>query len=723
MITADVRFFSSLMNDLVVRSARATVSYASPASRPLLRHLQETLEVPPGVDGSFVAPPLFEALFSWETSALALKDVSFLDRTLVEAMGAPPQELAEYAFPANQRPYVHQIRAWEHLHASPARSVVIRTGTASGKTECYLVPILNDLLREADAAPGGGPLIGVRALFLYPLNALINSQRDRLLAWSAGLGSRIRFCLYNGLTPDGVREDEQRKAGNQVLSRKLLRSEPPPILVTNVTMLEYMLVRGEDRPIREHSRGRLRWVVLDEAHTYVGSAAAEIALLLRRVMHAFDVTPENVRFVATSATIGGDDADERLQRFLADLAGVDVERVHVVGGRRVAPELPARLAEARDALPEISTLEALEPARRFEAMAAVPAVRALRRAFCERAPLGLDDVARILELPEGPKAQETALRVLDLASAARSTEGDDLLPLRGHFFVRTSPGLWACLDRRCSGRKGTRLDDDSWGFGKVFLGHRTRCDACSSLVYEVLLCTTCGVPALAAECRDDAVLPSTWGSAGDTRDLDVEIEGDEVEDGDEASGDARELVVARASEYTCGPISIDPATAKSNGDVVIHLAKRRKGDLRLQCPHCGQVESAERDTFRPVRLGAPFYLSVGIPTILDRLAPENRERPAEGRRLLTFSDSRQGSARFAAKMQLESERNFARTFVYHKLWSKVEQVDETEKKSSKTRFATSRKLSRLDRVSPMYSSGTKRSSRPCGGKKLGRVRS
>ena len=228
-MTSNNQFFSGLANELVIRAARATVSQASPTNAPLLRHLQETLEVKPGTAGSFLAPPLFESLFPWEQCATPLGKVPFLEPGLVRAMDAPPKDLAEYAFPAARPPYVHQLKAWEHLNASPASSVIVRTGTASGKTECFLVPILNDLVRESVAARTSAPLVGVRALFLYPLNALINSQRDRLLAWSAELGGRVRFCLYNGNTPESVRDVDQAKARSQILSRKLLRAEPPPI--------------------------------------------------------------------------------------------------------------------------------------------------------------------------------------------------------------------------------------------------------------------------------------------------------------------------------------------------------------------------------------------------------------------------------------------------------------------------------------------------------------
>src|SRR5205814_7773009 len=114
----------------------------------------------------------------------------------------------------------------------------------------------------------------------------------------------------------------------------------------NATMLEYMLIRAADENIVALSQGTLRWIVLDEAHSYIGSQAAEIALLLRRVVHAFGRTSEQVRFVATSATIGTDaEAQARLCRYLADLAGVPEDRVHVIPGRRgrnpLRPELPA----------------------------------------------------------------------------------------------------------------------------------------------------------------------------------------------------------------------------------------------------------------------------------------------------------------------------------------------------------------------------------------------
>ena len=100
----------------------------------------------------------------------------------------------DYSFPARQRPYRHQLQAWQTLiEGSPPRSVLVTSGTGSGKTECFLIPILNDLATELEQRQNA-PLIGVRALFLYPLNALIKSQKDRLVAWSEPFRGGLHFC-------------------------------------------------------------------------------------------------------------------------------------------------------------------------------------------------------------------------------------------------------------------------------------------------------------------------------------------------------------------------------------------------------------------------------------------------------------------------------------------------------------------------------------------------
>jgi len=327
-------FFASLAEQLNRGATRAALGLLSFRSAPLREHLHTVFQSTPGTGDSFLADPVFEASFGWRLTEDTLGDLSgrFLHPDVVKALDKPSKTFAEeYTFSTQQHPYQHQLEAWQALiEARPARSVLVTSGTGSGKTECFLIPILHDLATELDTQTGG--LTGVRALFLYPLNALIKSQRDRLIAWSEPFSGRIRYCLYNGETP---REGKSPWA-SEVLDRKTLRANPPPILVTNATMLEYMLVRTEDQSILTQSQGKLRWIVIDEAHNYIGSQAAEVTLLLRRVLHAFGCRADAVHFIATSATIADSRAntEEQLRDFLADIAGVPPDRVSVVYGQR-----------------------------------------------------------------------------------------------------------------------------------------------------------------------------------------------------------------------------------------------------------------------------------------------------------------------------------------------------------------------------------------------------
>ncbi|MBM4125394.1 MAG: DEAD/DEAH box helicase, partial [Nitrospira sp.] len=291
---------------MATRATRAAVSRLGFSNPVLRRYLTELFSVSPGDYGCFVGQPVFEATFGWETADVTMDELgeSLLTSDLIRALDKPGGASGDaYRFGKDAKPYAHQLAAWKLLGLPESQSVIVTSGTGSGKTECFMVPILDQLAREAKTAQA--PLEGVQALFLYPLNALIQSQQERLHAWTAPFGGKVRYCLYNGNTPNTPLPGH-KTAGvpNQVLDRKALRTSPPPILVTNATMLEYMLVRAQDAPILKKSQGKLQWVVLDEAHSYIGSQAAELALLLRRVLHAFGVKLGEVRFVATSATIG-----------------------------------------------------------------------------------------------------------------------------------------------------------------------------------------------------------------------------------------------------------------------------------------------------------------------------------------------------------------------------------------------------------------------------------
>ena len=616
-----------------------------------------------------------------------LAQQGFLTEELVEAMDteADDERLAEYRFPMQRHPFTHQYAAWKQLKRDEPQSVLITSGTGSGKTEGFLVPILDDLARQCAE---GGRLSGVRALFLYPLNALINSQRDRLSAWSRPFNGGIRFCLYKGDTPRSMSAAKKKRLGPEFVGdRATLREDTPPILVTNATMLEYMLIRAEDKPIIDRSQGMLRWIVLDEAHTYQGSRSAEIALLLRRVLYAFGVEPSRVRFVATSATIGDEspESEARLQRFLADLGGVPSERVHVVRGERSHPQLPTAFSDTcNEPLPCADELRRMTPADRGTALASSRAARRVRQAL-----LGSHGARTLTQLTQArlgsergadfPVERQKTLQLIDLATDAMVTE-EPFLRVRGHFFHRTQGGVWACISNRCPGRKGTPLDAFEWAFGKLFFERRERCDQneCHSMVLPMVLCTECGKEYLTGKLTGDegqAIVPRAVGVLDQSEDLPelVELGADEYDDDEEtneagntldrylahpATPDLTEIHLNRKTGCWVGPESDDAVTF---GEV---------RQTRSGLPRCPECRSSRRPDWllRPFRGGASLILRNTIPVVLEYtppLAGSDERLPSSGRRLLTFTDSRQGTARFALDAQLDSERNYTRSVVYH----------------------------------------------------------
>src|SRR5690606_26035359 len=195
-----------------------------------------------------------------------------------------------------------------------------------------MLPVLQDIHEHPRNSHG------VNAIFLYPLNALIASQQKRMHAWCEALGG-IKYALLTGQTPDHVTSLEKKnRALPQLISRRQIRDIPPQVLFTNPTMLEYMLVRNADVPIIDQSHGKLRWILLDEAHTLTGSKAAEMALLIRRVLSAFGVQAKDVRFAITSATVGDSDS-RKLQTFMSRLCGIEPHQIQVIQGKRVNDQI------------------------------------------------------------------------------------------------------------------------------------------------------------------------------------------------------------------------------------------------------------------------------------------------------------------------------------------------------------------------------------------------
>ena len=239
--------------------------------------------------------------------------------------GINAQDLAKEAFlqksdgllPAlrDARLYYHQERAIRAVHSG--QNIVVATGTASGKTESFLYPILFELYRQHLKGQLNDP--GVRALILYPMNALANDQRRRLGEICQDLERtnsdfKPTFGQYIGETPErgSVYTDEDRLA-NELLSREEMRQNPPHILLTNYSMLEYLLIRPSDSELFDGGRGKhWQFIVLDEAHQYRGTRGMEMGMLVRRLKQRLQAGGREDPFscIATSATISAGEGED-----------------------------------------------------------------------------------------------------------------------------------------------------------------------------------------------------------------------------------------------------------------------------------------------------------------------------------------------------------------------------------------------------------------------------
>lgn len=700
--TLAASYFSNLLPELAMRAARATISRLGFSNPALRKYLSERFTTDLGEPGCFMGEPVFEATFGWQTAERTLASLApdLLSPRLLEALDRPAgSQAANYRFARDAKPYRHQLESWELLARPQPQSVIVTSGTGSGKTECFMVPILDHLARESES--NKAPIEGIRALFLYPLNALIQSQQERLHAWTGPFAGDIRFCLYNGQTPEKPGPSHlSQQIPNQVLDRQSLRASPPPILVTNATMLEYMLVRSQDAPILDKSKGKLKWIVLDEAHSYIGSQAAELSLLLRRVLHGFGVDSQEVRFVATSATIGDPkgEAGQKLREFLAGLAGVGPDRVHVVSGQRQVPGLLAGDANySNSGLEALEAIDAQDESTRYAAVCANRTANAIRQLFVPdaggKAARLLRDICEVLDGHKAkyqPQTQQSALRWLDLLTRSRYAQGKDLvpfLPLRLHAFHNILAGLWACGDTNCSCRQGTALDSPEWAFGVVYMEERKTCD-CGAPVYELRSCNDCNETYLWGLLKVDARYGS-WTVVQDTQELadefklesvaeegaDSSTENESVENStDQPEREADSSLVLIANRHTQdtveATIEIGSQILDSQSDLPkVKVRIREMSEGQLTCPECGGHHGQGKLMFRSARLGAPFLLMQVIPTVLE-FCPDGDDplnKPLRGRRMITFTDSRQGTARMAAALQRDAERNTLRSAVYQRL--------------------------------------------------------
>lgn len=192
-----MKFYQSLIDQSIHRMREATLGTLKITNPALRKHLDQTLTAPLGSNESYFSAPVFEQTFGWKLGNKQFKELE--DKPFCKSFLNVLAKANNYGFNGDMYPYEHQLKAWDALTDNIPKSAIITSGTGSGKTECFMMPILNDLVSEYENNQGN-KLKGVRALFLYPLNALINSQKERLDEWTKPYQEGVRFCLYNGNT-------------------------------------------------------------------------------------------------------------------------------------------------------------------------------------------------------------------------------------------------------------------------------------------------------------------------------------------------------------------------------------------------------------------------------------------------------------------------------------------------------------------------------------------
>jgi hypothetical protein len=274
-------------------------------------------------------------------------------------------------FPSNRRLYQHQQAAISAI-VQDQQNIVVATGTGSGKTECFLVPMIDRLLKEND----GLATTGVRSLILYPMNALVNDQVKRLrqiLCQQDPIRPLIRFGFYTSRTEKDPKEAldslhaelssydakdlqslftaaDQKQLNLstrdrlvneaiikiqsiQAVSRQEIWDKPPHILITNYSMLEHMLIRPKERKeIFAASSKTFNTLIVDEAHTYDGATGTEVSMLLKRFKAALNQEKGHIRCIATSASLGNRAQDNIVLEFVQAL--FDEPFAQVIRGQR-----------------------------------------------------------------------------------------------------------------------------------------------------------------------------------------------------------------------------------------------------------------------------------------------------------------------------------------------------------------------------------------------------
>jgi len=254
-------------------------------------------------------------------------------------------------------PFLHQEQAFARLSGENAKSTVVSTGTGSGKTESFLYPIL-DYCRQHQGERG------IKAILIYPMNALATDQAKRI-AKTVWNNEKLKDHITAGLFIGGEEEAPSKSmtADQLVTNRETMRLMPPDILLTNYKMLDYLMIRPKDFPIwKQNEPGTLRFLVVDELHTFDGAQGTDLACLIRRLKERLRTPKGRLVCVGTSATLGAQEDAAELRQYAAKVFGEDFDEQSVITESLVTPaEFFGEISAVYSGVPGQDAVEALNP--------------------------------------------------------------------------------------------------------------------------------------------------------------------------------------------------------------------------------------------------------------------------------------------------------------------------------------------------------------------------
>jgi hypothetical protein len=588
-------------------------------------------------------------------------------------------------------------------------SIVVTAGTGAGKTEAFQFPILN-LLYELKERNVILPAQGTTCFVIYPMNALVNDQVDRLYR-ALKDQTEIKFIHFTGETPENKRVADAHgvPVWNQarLRTREEARTNVPDIVITNYSMLEYMLCRPQDNVFFGKN---LHALVLDEAHLYSSTLASEMTLLMRRLFLRCGVSSSRVLSLATSATLGSG-KDEPLRNFISTIFTKSLSEVEIIRGDRSKMPLavPANnnkkltfeeiLTKIEPFVQQLDTIS--DDGELVKSRKQCAIINNMLQGF-----IGADDLAHAMEQCEEYPARllfyalqthslthqlvdlfwgrliaresNASVRLQDLALELFKTDSSsacsavttfisllanarrnmDELPLfahRIHVLVRAPSGLSACINPECPCESSIKLT----GFGRISPGIIERCPSCDSICLPIVRCDNCGQHHLLAYESDGRVKYPTFlreisskmdlhrfaGSAGAFWVISAEIQTAQLQ---------------QQSWITRSLRNDGTFTRTGNGARIrmLNLLESLAGNTTIgydnACCNC-QAEASE---LKYMWAGSSIAQIITAETALSHMPPRTSQPeiyPAGGRRLLIFSDSRREAARLGPVITRQHE--------------------------------------------------------------------